>query len=66
MTTAQYHLSGQPVQILQSAGRGQVLVETTDGRTLIVYKSGLAVAPTRPVSIAALKIDNSRGTDGAR
>jgi hypothetical protein len=67
MTTAQYHLNGKPVQILQTAERGQVLVETTDGLTILVHKSGLAVNPTRrPVSIAALKIDNSRGTDGAR
>jgi hypothetical protein len=65
MTTAQYHLNGKPVQILQSAERGQVLVETADGLTVLVHKRGLSVGPTR-AGPTRLRIDNSRGTDGAR
>ena len=66
MKNSEYLLNGRPVTILESAGRGQVWVRTADDIVMSVWKSGLSTATTRPVAAGSLRIDNSRGTDGAR
>jgi hypothetical protein len=65
-TPTEYLHNGQLVTILQSAGRGQVLVETADGTCLVLFKAGLSTKQTSPVAISSLKVDTTRGTDGAR
>jgi hypothetical protein len=62
-----YQLNSQPVTIIARENRHEVWVETTDGRVLRVFKAGLSTtAPTGTVATRGLRIDNSRGTDGAR
>lgn len=61
-----HYLNNEPVKIIQAGGRGEVLVETVSGRQVIVHKSGLAPRSTRPVSVAALRVDDPRKYAPAR
>lgn len=63
-TTA--YLNNQPVEIIATENRHEVWVETTDGRVLRVFKRGLTTASSTPVAISDLRVDPTRGTDGAR
>lgn len=60
------YLNDQPVTVIGRENRHEVWVETADERVLRVFKAGLSAAPHGTVALSSLKVDNSRGTDGAR
>lgn len=64
MTSTKY-MRGQAVTVLESAGRGQVWIETSTGITLRVHEAGLTDSLPRKMAAARLTVD-PRGTDGAR
>jgi hypothetical protein len=59
------YMNGQPVTIIARENRNEVWVETTDGRVLRVFKSGLSGESAGHVATSSLKIDPRR-SDGAR
>jgi hypothetical protein len=57
-----YLLNNRPVTIIGKADqRGQVWVETADGMTLRVHRSGLSIqGQSRPVALRSLKVEDDR------
>lgn len=52
--------------IIAKGERGQVLIETADGRQILVNKRGLPAQNTRPISLGSIRVDDDRAYAPAR